>query len=215
MSKFCVSWWRDAYIITRKYGSKSTARFLDHSCAHSRCVEAGGKLKSPSSLMGGGQRLVWLSCILCGHFKGAICWINFCCKTEWRFLPKTSAYVGDESKTRATACWSLGSHDHWDKWSQASGNCICMVSEVNCFLYFDSWNYTAPALESYSTNFDDEYGNTCTKLIRRPEIVDFIYWFLPVIDNHNKVANIYWDWRKNGLQKTAGFACSQPWLDSQ
>jgi hypothetical protein len=59
-------------------------------------------------------------------------------------------------------------------------------SQKSISFFISTIGTTAPALESYASNFEDEYGNTCSKLIQRPEIVDFIYRFLPVNDNHNK-----------------------------
>jgi hypothetical protein len=59
-------------------------------------------------------------------------------------------------------------------------------SQKSISFFVSTVGTTTAALESYASNFEDEYGNTCSKLIRRPEIVDFIYRFLPVIDNHNK-----------------------------
>ena len=85
--------------------------------------------------------------------------------------------------------------------SRPAGHWVVMTSEISgvkllaiafawsqksTAFFISTVGTTAPALQSYASNFEDEYGNTCTKFIRRPEIVDFIYRFLPVIDNHNK-----------------------------
>jgi hypothetical protein len=59
-------------------------------------------------------------------------------------------------------------------------------SQKSTAFFISTVGTTAPALQSYASNFEDKYGNTCTKFIRRPEIVNFIYRFLPVLDNHNK-----------------------------
>jgi hypothetical protein len=59
-------------------------------------------------------------------------------------------------------------------------------SQSSISFFISTVGTTAPASESYQSSFEDEYGNKCTKLINRPEIVDFIYRFLPLIDNHNK-----------------------------
>ena len=36
------------------------------------------------------------------------------------------------------------------------------------------------------SNYEDEYGNVCFKEINRPEVIHFLYEFLPIIDEHNK-----------------------------
>jgi hypothetical protein len=59
-------------------------------------------------------------------------------------------------------------------------------SQSSTAFFVSTCGVTAPAKESYNTSFEDEYGQTQTKTIPRPEICDFIYRFLPVIDNHNK-----------------------------
>lgn len=59
-------------------------------------------------------------------------------------------------------------------------------SQTSTAFFISTVGVTEPALESYHSSYEDEYGQRCTKLIERPEIVDFIYRFLPVIDNHNK-----------------------------
>jgi hypothetical protein len=59
-------------------------------------------------------------------------------------------------------------------------------SQSSTAFFISTVGTTGPAKESYRSSYEDEYGQKCSKLIRRPEIVDFIYRFLPVIDNHNK-----------------------------
>jgi hypothetical protein len=59
-------------------------------------------------------------------------------------------------------------------------------SQKSIAFFISTVGTTVPAAESYATNFEDEYGNPCSKLIPRPDIVDFIYRFLPLIDSHNK-----------------------------
>ena len=38
----------------------------------------------------------------------------------------------------------------------------------------------------YMSNYEDEYGNICHNEINRPDVVHFLYEFLPIIDEHNK-----------------------------
>lgn len=59
-------------------------------------------------------------------------------------------------------------------------------SQSSIAFFISTIGITAPAAQSYQSNFEDDFGRKCSKMIRRPEIVDFIYRFLPVIDNHNK-----------------------------
>ena len=40
--------------------------------------------------------------------------------------------------------------------------------------------------DKYMSNYEDEYGNICHNEINRPEVVHFLYEFLPIIDEHNK-----------------------------
>jgi hypothetical protein len=45
---------------------------------------------------------------------------------------------------------------------------------------------THPASSSYETHFEDEFGVIKTKMIARPHLLEWVYDFLPLIDEHNK-----------------------------
>jgi hypothetical protein len=45
---------------------------------------------------------------------------------------------------------------------------------------------THPASQSYETHFEDEFGVVTTKSIARPHILEWVYDYLPLIDEHNK-----------------------------
>ena len=45
---------------------------------------------------------------------------------------------------------------------------------------------TAPAAKAYETHYDDEFGVVQTKKIPRPNVLDWVYDYLPLIDEHNK-----------------------------
>jgi hypothetical protein len=45
---------------------------------------------------------------------------------------------------------------------------------------------TEPSVHKYESKFEDEWGNTQTKPINRPNICHFLYQYLPLIDEHNK-----------------------------
>ncbi len=45
---------------------------------------------------------------------------------------------------------------------------------------------THPAVNSYETHFEDEFGVVQTRKIRRPRILEWVYDYLPLLDEHNK-----------------------------
>jgi hypothetical protein len=45
---------------------------------------------------------------------------------------------------------------------------------------------TEPSTIKYETKFEDEWGNTMSREIDRPNICHFLYQYLPLIDEHNK-----------------------------
>jgi hypothetical protein len=59
-------------------------------------------------------------------------------------------------------------------------------SQSSTAFFVSTVGTTAPARDCYCTNFEDEFGMVQSKLIPRPDICDFIFRFLPIIDNHNK-----------------------------
>ena len=45
---------------------------------------------------------------------------------------------------------------------------------------------THPAVNSYETHYEDEFGVVQTRKIRRPRILEWVYDYLPLLDEHNK-----------------------------
>ena len=45
---------------------------------------------------------------------------------------------------------------------------------------------THPAKECYETHFEDDFGVITTKKIARPHLLEWVYDYLPLIDEHNK-----------------------------
>jgi len=45
---------------------------------------------------------------------------------------------------------------------------------------------TAAHPDKYLSYFEDDFGNVTTKEINRPRISNFLYEYLPLIDEHNK-----------------------------
>ena len=45
---------------------------------------------------------------------------------------------------------------------------------------------TCPSFHLYRSKFEDEFGGASYKDIQRPEICEFLYEYLPIIDEHNK-----------------------------
>jgi hypothetical protein len=64
---------------------------------------------------------------------------------------------------------------------------------------------TCPAAKFYETKFEDEYGEKQEKQVPRPEICDFIYDFLPLIDNHNKARQHHLALEKKWLTEDCWF----------
>ena len=64
---------------------------------------------------------------------------------------------------------------------------------------------TSPATVSYKTNFTNDFGEITSKSIPRPDLCDFIFGFLPVIDNHNKSRQHYLKLEKKWPTKDCWF----------
>ncbi|CAB9515559.1 unknown protein [Seminavis robusta] len=62
-----------------------------------------------------------------------------------------------------------------------------------------------PSEIKYESKFEDEWGNTGSKLINRPKICHFIYEYLPLIDEHNKQ-------RQNLLALEKCWQTKNPWM---
>jgi hypothetical protein len=59
--------------------------------------------------------------------------------------------------------------------------------------FFCSYSYfvstcgsTYPAEQSYTTHFEDEFGIVSTKQISQPHLLEWVYDFLPLINEHNR-----------------------------
>ena len=57
---------------------------------------------------------------------------------------------------------------------------------------------TNPSSVLYKSNFEDEFGGVGYKMIQRPKLAEFLYQFLPIIDEHNKqrqnLLNLEYKW---------------------
>ena len=64
--------------------------------------------------------------------------------------------------------------------------------------FISTMGNTNPSKTLYRSRFEDDFGGTSFKDIPRPEIADFIYDFLPIIDEHNKqrqrLLNLEYQW---------------------
>ena len=59
-------------------------------------------------------------------------------------------------------------------------------SQKGVSYFLSTCGNTCPAKALYKTNFEDEFGGTGFKEIKRPEIAEYLYEYLPLIDEHNK-----------------------------
>jgi Transposase IS4 len=64
---------------------------------------------------------------------------------------------------------------------------------------------TEPSVLKYQSKFEDEWGNTMTREIDRPNICHFLYQYLPLIDEHNKQ-------RQSLLQLERRWLTKDPWF---
>lgn len=86
--------------------------------------------------------------------------------------------------------------------AKPAGHWVTMTTKiagVNMFAVAFAWSQkgmayflstcgsTRPAPELYVTNFEDDFGNITFKEIQRPWISYFLYNYLPLIDEHNKM----------------------------
>jgi hypothetical protein len=55
---------------------------------------------------------------------------------------------------------------------------------MSYFLY--TCGSTAPSSIMYQSNFEDEFGNVDFKILPRPQVCQFLYEYLPLIDENNK-----------------------------
>jgi hypothetical protein len=72
------------------------------------------------------------------------------------------------------------------------------ISDVNLIVMAYAWSQrgvsyfvstcgsTEVSKEPYYTKFEDEFGGVSAKEIKRPKLAEFLYQFLPLIDEHNK-----------------------------
>jgi Transposase IS4 len=64
---------------------------------------------------------------------------------------------------------------------------------------------TEPSTMKYESKFEDEWGNTMSRSIERPNICHFIFQYLPLIDEHNKQ-------RQSLLQLEKRWQTQCPWF---
>ena len=64
--------------------------------------------------------------------------------------------------------------------------------------FISTMGNTNPSKTLYRLQFEDDFGGTSFKDIPRPEIADFVYDFLPIIDEHNRqrqrLLNLEYQW---------------------
>jgi hypothetical protein len=64
---------------------------------------------------------------------------------------------------------------------------VCYAWSHSSTTYFlSTCGSTNPAKSSYTTHFEDEFGNVSIKHIPQPSIKEWFYDFLPLVDEHNK-----------------------------
>ena len=59
-------------------------------------------------------------------------------------------------------------------------------SNKRCSFMVSTCGKTSPHEKQYQTGFEDEWGNFGCRGIDRPEVCDFVYEFISLIDEHNK-----------------------------
>ena len=59
-------------------------------------------------------------------------------------------------------------------------------SQAGVSYFFSTCGKTSPAAKMYTTHFEDDFGSVQIRHINRPDIVHFLYEYLPLIDEHNK-----------------------------
>jgi hypothetical protein len=60
------------------------------------------------------------------------------------------------------------------------------VESEGSLFFVTTCGSTVPSVVKYESKFEDEWGNSSSRCIDRPEIVHFLYEYLPLIDEHNK-----------------------------
>ncbi len=59
-------------------------------------------------------------------------------------------------------------------------------SQTSIAYFVSTCGSTQPSETCYETHFEDEYGVITTKQIARPHVLEWVYDYLPLIDEHNK-----------------------------
>jgi hypothetical protein len=57
-------------------------------------------------------------------------------------------------------------------------------SQKSVSYFISTCGSTNPASHSYETHFEDEFGVIQTKYIARPHLLEWVYNYLPLIDEH-------------------------------
>jgi hypothetical protein len=74
-----------------------------------------------------------------------------------------------------------------------------------CSYFISTCVCTEPSPIKYESKFEDDWGNTNIREIDRPEIIHFLYEYLPLIDKHNKQ-------RQSLLQLEQLWLTKDPWF---
>jgi hypothetical protein len=74
-------------------------------------------------------------------------------------------------------------------------------SQSSISYFISTCGSTFPATQSYTTHYEDEFGIIQTKQIPRPHLLEWVYDYLPIIDEHNKqrqsILNLERKWPTN------------------
>ena len=104
--------------------------------------------------------------------------------------------------------------------SRPAGHWVTMkttISDVPIYIIAYAWSQrgvsyvvstcgsTAPHQDKYLSHFEDDFGNVTAKEINRPSICNFLYEYLPLIDEHNKQ-------RQNILNLERNWATKDCWF---
>ena len=82
--------------------------------------------------------------------------------------------------------WQVGNYDRMYCRCAIDSDLLRVVSKKGTSFFITTCGITAPSKNLYRSNFEDEYGGVTFKDIQRPEIAEFLYQYLPLIDEHNK-----------------------------
>lgn len=74
--------------------------------------------------------------------------------------------------------------DSHDRWGQANRRCLPLDCTSTAY-FISTCGTTTPHPLPYTTNFENDYGDTITKEYSRPSVVGRYYESCTLIDDHN------------------------------